>query len=366
MGNKPIHGSNQLEQDANIFNMNILDARFREIIDLLPVYLSIQDRELNILFANQTFINDFGNGVGKTCHEVYKTSKGKCPNCPVHKTFQDKKVHLSEETIQTLDGKISQMIIYSAPILDKTGDIESVMELAVNITKVKAIQKELTSVGQSMAYMSHGIKNILEALQGGSYIIDEGLHDEDLDLVRSGWDIVRNNILDISVITQNVLYSSKKRKPLFEKVFPDEILEVPVKLFNRKAAALNIVLTCEPNPDLPPVLVDIFSIRRMFNNLVSNAIEACQKDKAKDSHAITLKADIYNEFQFKFEVEDNGTGMDENTKKNMLKEFFSTKGTSGTGLGLAVVNQIVKEHHGKLEVESYPGKGSTFRIILKL
>ncbi len=346
--------------------INIPDTRFKEIIDLLPVYLSIQDRNLTILYANQTFKNDFGDGVGKRCYEVYKSADKQCPNCPVYKTFQDKKIHLSEETICTLDGKESQMIVYSAPITNKENKIESVMELAVNITKVKAIQKELSSIGQSMAFMSHGIKNILEALQGGSYIIDEGLHDNDLQLVRQGWDVVRNNLLDISVITQNVLYSSKKRTLRFEKVTPGEILEVAVKFFHHKAASLNIRLTHEFNPKLPPVMVDIFSIRRMFNNLVSNAIEACQKDTAKDSHAITLRADYFNEFQFKFEVEDNGTGMDEHTKKNMFKEFFSTKGTAGTGLGLAVVNQIVKEHHGKLEVDSSPGTGSLFRIIFKL
>ena len=53
-------------------------------------------------------------------------------------------------------------------------------------------------------------------------------------------------------------------------------------------------------------------------------------------------------------------------KKKIFREFFSTKGTEGTGLGLAVVSKIVKEHEGKIEVESIPGEGTLFRIILMI
>jgi len=66
------------------------------------------------------------------------------------------------------------------------------------------------------------------------------------------------------------------------------------------------------------------------------------------------------------EVEDNGIGMDEHTRENSFREFYSTKGTDGTGLGLLVVNEIVKAHGGRMEIFSSPGKGSTFRVILEL
>ena len=76
------------------------DLAFRNIIDLLPCYLSIQDRSMHILFANQNFKDDFGEGIGKLCHEVYKGSPERCEFCPVQKTFEDNKVHISEETVQ--------------------------------------------------------------------------------------------------------------------------------------------------------------------------------------------------------------------------------------------------------------------------
>jgi len=67
-----------------------------------------------------------------------------------------------------------------------------------------------------------------------------------------------------------------------------------------------------------------------------------------------------------FEIADNGTGMDQATRRNIFEEFFSTKGSSGTGLGLAVVEKVVNKHGGRIEVDSEPGKGSRFTAIFRL
>lgn len=67
-----------------------------------------------------------------------------------------------------------------------------------------------------------------------------------------------------------------------------------------------------------------------------------------------------------YEVEDNAYGMDTQIRKNLFKEFFSSKGDSGTGLGLMVVERIIRNHQGKIEVLTKPGKGSLFRIIFRL
>ena len=66
-----------------------------------------------------------------------------------------------------------------------------------------------------------------------------------------------------------------------------------------------------------------------------------------------------------FEVEDNANGMNQSTEENLFKEFFSTKGDTGTGLGLMVVDRIVKNHNGKIEVLTRPEIGSLFRAIFK-
>ncbi|MBT3311974.1 MAG: PAS domain-containing sensor histidine kinase [Desulfobacterales bacterium] len=342
------------------------DKFYSNIIDLLPVYLSIQNKELKIIYANRELKKDFGEVTGKLCHIAYKNSSKKCANCPVEKTFKDNKVHIGEKTVQIPGGKTSQLLIYSAPFYDNSNNELAVMELATNITKVKELQAELTGLGQSLAMMSHGIKNIMEGIQGGAYVIDEGIYDEDWNLVKKGWPIVKNNLIDISGIAQNVLYASKKRTIRLEKVFPADIVNHSINHFQGKADSHGIKLKPEINPDLSPVELDYFSIRRMLNNLVANAIDACSKDRKKKSHEIIVRADIYNELQFKFEVEDNGTGMENSMQKKIFGQFYSTKGSEGTGIGLAVVNKIVKEHNGKIEVDSESGKGSIFRVILRM
>jgi signal transduction histidine kinase len=351
---------------SNIKKPHIPGLNLDHIIDHLPCYVSIQDRDLRILFVNESFKRDFGDATGKRCHTVYKGSPDLCPNCPVRKTFRDKQVHNTEETVKLSNGKISQIFIQTSPIIDSRGQVTAVIEMATNITRMKLDRKELITLGQSIALLSHGIKNILEGLEGGAYVVDEGFKDGDMELARRGWRIVNKNIFDITDVVQNILYSSKNRPLKYESVLPAELLEDSVKLFREKAAAMNIQLEQRINPDVPEVRLDAASIRRMLHNLLWNALEACHSDREKKDHTVIVKSDHYDQNQFVFEITDNGVGMDNATRRNILEEFFSTKGSAGTGLGLAVVEKVVNKHGGRIEVESEPGMGSTFRIIFKL
>ena len=336
------------------------------IVDHLPSYVSIQDRNLRILFVNASFKRDFGDATGRLCHTVYKGSPDICPNCPVRKTFRDKKVHIAEETVKLSSGKICQIFIQTSPILDSTGAVTAVIEMATNISRVKIDRKELITLGQSIALLSHGIKNILEGLQGGAYVVDQGFKDGDLELAQKGWGIVNKNIFDITDVVQNILYSSKNRPLKYESVSPGELLEDSVQLFREKAAAMKIKLEQQINPTVPKVRLDAAAIRRMLHNLLWNALEACHNDRKKNEHTVVAKSDHFDENHFMFEISDNGIGMDKATQRNVLEEFFSTKGSAGTGLGLAVVDKVVNKHGGRIEVASEPGKGSSFKTIFNL
>jgi signal transduction histidine kinase len=337
-----------------------------QLVDLLPCYLSIQDRDLRILFVNLNFKNDFGDATGKLCYTVYKGSRQICPNCPVQKTFQDKRVHIGEETVQLANGKICQILIQTSPILDDNGEVTAVIEMATNITQVKIEQKELITLGQSIALLSHGIKNILEGLQGGAYVVDEGFKDEDLQLAKRGWKIVSKNIYDVTDVVQNVLYSSKNRPLKYDTASPGQLVKDALALFRDKAAAFNIRLREQINPFVPNIKLDVGSVRRMLNNLIWNALEACINDQDKKNHFVSVKTDVFDDDHIMFEIADNGLGMDQSTQQNIFEEFFSTKGSGGTGLGLAVVEKVVNKHGGKIEVTSRPAKGTKFTVIFPI
>ncbi len=344
----------------------LLDIGYRGIIDLLPCYLSIQDRSMNILFANENFRKDFGEGVGRPCHQVYKGSDDICGSCPVRESFEDKEVHLSEETVHLSHGEVSQLIVYSVPVLDLLGNVQAVMEMSTNITKVKKLHRELAFLGQSIAVLSHDMKNMLEGVQGGSYVLEEGLKDGDIALATRGWDIVKRNIGEISNIAQNILFSAKEREIECLEVSPGEIIKDTVAFFREKAAAMNIELAHYSDPALLSVDLDPASMRRVLSNLIWNAMEACKQDKSKDSHKVTIRAGFHDRFCCNFEVEDDGIGMDESQIESIFEEFYSDKGSDGTGLGLFVADRIVRQHGGRIEVLSSPGKGSTFRVILPM
>ncbi|MBT8332388.1 MAG: GHKL domain-containing protein [Deltaproteobacteria bacterium] len=337
-----------------------------QLVDHLPCYVSIQDRDLNLLYVNAKFKRDFGDGVGKKCHLVYKCSPEICPNCPVQKTFEDRRPHLTEENVTLTGGGISQVLIQTAPIIDKNGVVTAVIELATNITQLKKDRKELVTLGQSIALLSHGIKNILEGLQGGAYVVDEGFRDNDIEMARKGWNIVNKNIFEITDVVQNILYSSKDRALKYERVSPGQLAKDSLALFSDKAAILDVELKPQINDTIPAARLDIASIRRMLNNLIWNALEACFNDRQKKTHAVTVKTEKLDNDHFMFEISDNGIGMDDDTLRNIYEEFFSTKGSSGTGLGLAVVEKVVNRHGGKIEVTSAPGEGTRFTIIFKI
>ncbi len=361
-GKQPVSGGIMEPQGNPILS----DLGYRALIDLLPCYLSIQDRSLQILFTNQAFRKDFGDGTGRLCHLVYKGSPTPCHICPVQRAFNDKGIHLSEETVYLSSGKAGQMIVLATPIPDVSGNVVAVIEMSLNITTVREFEKELTFLGQSVAMLSHDIKNILEGLQGGAYVVDEGIKDKDMKLAGKGWEIVKKNIHEISAVVQNILYASKKRVPKREKVRPAELVKDVVVLFEEKARGLDIALIEKPNANLPEVSLDPQGIRRMLGNLILNALQACERDSLKEFHSIVVRTDLYDPGHFMFEVEDNGAGMDETTQSNLFEKFFSRKGSEGTGLGLMVVDQIVKAHGGRIEVLTAPEKGSTFRIIFRL
>ncbi len=348
-------------------NSELIDLTFKSIIDALPCYIMIQDRRFNILFANQRFKSDFGDdSINSYCYSVLKGSNHPCGKCPVSWTFKDKKVHIIEETIHLSDQTVIEMIAFSAPLFDAVGNVKACIKLLVNVGTIKDNHRELVTLGQSTALLSHDIKNILEGLQGGAYVVEEGLKDKDRDLALQGWGIVKKNITEITRITQNILFSAKKRKPVLKTVKPEEIVRQTGQLFAEKAGVMGIQLLLEANPKVPAMKIDPVGISRMLGNLIWNSLQACEKDTKKRKHLVFVRVDFYDNYHFLFEVEDNAQGMDSTTRKKLFKDFFSSKGDSGTGLGLMVVDRIAGNHNGKIEVLTKQGKGSLFRIIFRL
>ncbi len=222
--------------------------------------------------------------------------------------------------------------------------------------------ERLAAVGQTIATLSHHIKNILQGIRGGSYLIEMGLSAHDEAVVRKGWGMVERNQNKISSLVMDMLTFSKEREP--EPIAGDlntTVAEV-VELMQTRASELEVALDWHGAPDMPQALFDPEAIHRAVLNVVTNALDACEKQP--DARVAVSTVYLPGEKLLQIIVQDNGVGIPAEDLEKIFTIFVSQKGNRGTGLGLPVSQKILKEHGGRIRVESQAGHGS--RFILEL
>jgi len=227
------------------------------------------------------------------------------------------------------------------------------------------IQAErLAAVGQAIATLSHHIKNILQGIRGGSYLIDLGLNNKDDSVVRHGWSIVEKNQTKIYNLVMDMLSFSKDREPVLEPADLNETIGDVAELMQPRAAELGVKLSWQPCPNLPRLLIDAEGIHRAVLNIVTNAIDASE---GAENAEVGIKTVWDPQTSVaRIDVTDNGTGIDEADIPSIFQIYASTKGARGTGLGLPVSQKIIREHGGKISVSSRLGFGATFQIELPM
>ncbi|WP_435006252.1 ATP-binding protein [Tundrisphaera lichenicola] len=239
--------------------------------------------------------------------------------------------------------------------------------LAIENTQLyesKLQAERLAAVGQTIATLSHHIKNILQGIRGGSYLIDMGLNDKDDAIVRRGWGIVEKNQAKIYNLVMDMLSYSKDREPSLESADLNETVGDVVELMRPRADELGVALSWEPFSGLPAVQIDTDGIHRAVLNIVTNAIDASE-DVEGGKVTVSTTWDPKTMLA-RVIVADNGTGIPPGEIEKIFEVFASTKGSRGTGLGLPVSQKIAREHGGQIAITSEVGKGSTFTIEIPM
>ncbi len=361
-----------MEMSTDITEVKTLQRKLKEsqerlayLFEEVPCYISIQDRDLRITRVNRKFREDFGDGVGSRCYYVYKHRQEECLVCPVSATFADGQVHTSEEVLTSKNGEPIHVLVTTAPIRDRHGEISHVMEMSTNITEIRMLQSRLESLGMLVGSLSHGIKGLLTGLDGGVYFLTSGLEKDDMGRIKKGWDMLERNVAKIRHMILDLLYYAKEREPVWSPVAPHDLAESIAHLFEGKAEKLGITFEKSIALDMRTFEGDADALHAMLVSIVENSIDACRMDRMKKHHSIQFRVWQSMDDTF-FEVEDNGIGMDQETRDKLFCMFFSSKGIEGTGLGLFIANKIATLHGGKITVESSPGEGTTFLIRIPL
>lgn len=240
--------------------------------------------------------------------------------------------------------------------------------------------ERLAAMGQTIATLSHHIKNILQGVRGGSYLIELGLGEhakaltaDDTDreaaakavgTIQKGWGIVEKNQDRISSLVMDMLTYSKERKPDPEPCELNDIVGDVAEMLRTRAEEHGVELTWNPGEGLPTLRADPEAIHRAVMNIVTNAIDACtDRDPARIEMATSQNEANQT---LLVTVADTGEGIAPDRLASIFSAFESSKGSHGTGLGLAVTQKIAEEHGGSVSVQSEVGRGSTFQLELPI
>lgn len=229
--------------------------------------------------------------------------------------------------------------------------------------------ERLAAIGQTIAILSHHMKNILQGMRGGGYLISAGLEREDPEAIRRGWQIVEKNQERVSNLVLDMLSYSKDRQPERSITNLNRVAADVLELMQVRAEEQGCKLDFRPAEDLPDGFFDPEAMHRAVLNLVTNAIDAV----AETDNACVLVATGFSSTDgWWLEVADNGPGIDPEDREKVFSLFESKKGARGTGLGLPVSQKIVDEHGGQIVLrtggqaasDGAYETGCTFRIML--
>jgi PAS domain S-box-containing protein len=333
------------------------------------------DRELTVVVFNPVAERIFGYHREEVVQQKKITELLPAVTLPLfagdpHDVRAPMKLSLAEIDLTARDGSKIPVSFHGTTLHDQRSLLGTVCFLE-DLREIKRLKAELlqaerlAAIGQTVAGVAHGIKNILHGFKGGSYLVNIGIERNDREKLEKGWRIVQRNIGRTSELVMDLLSYAKERAAELKHCQPNAIAQDVCDLLRPLAEQNQVTLTLETDPNLGTVWIDPHSLHQSLSNLVSNAIDACLLDEAADkTWQVEVSTARESDRQLRISVSDNGMGMDAEVKARLFTAFFSTKGHRGTGLGLLVTRKLIEEHGGSIEVTSRKGRGTTVTFWL--
>jgi signal transduction histidine kinase len=225
--------------------------------------------------------------------------------------------------------------------------------------------ERLSAIGQTIAGLSHAIKNIAGGLKGGAYVLEKGIELNHPEYLARGWTMVKGNVDKITNLSLDLLDYAKPSGTRYRLADPNQPAREVVELMRARATERGVGLELEVAPGMHPLYIDPEGLHRCLLNLVTNAIDACEGEGEEDAsrpHLVVVTVLADHDWGVTYRVSDNCCGMPPEVRENIFQRFFSTKGNRGTGIGLMLTKKIVDDLKGSIEVETEAGVGSTFTV----
>ena len=390
-----IHNSNlddELRQelkDRTLAEKALKDAHetFLTVLDSIDATIYVADMETyEILFMNRCMEDAFGgNFKGHKCWEVFRSASGPCEHCTSHQLL-DKDGCPTGVHVWEGQNPITKRWYLNHDRAIKWTDGRFVrMQIATDISRIKELESErreaevrlrqshkMEAIGTLAGGIAHDFNNILSAIIGYTELslIDASpgsmLHANLREVINAG-----NRARDL---VGQILTFSRQSEHQHRPVQLGPITREALKLL-RSTLPSTIEIRQQIGKDLSPVLADPTQIHQILMNLCTNAAHAMQEEGGilevlldrfeYEPEEKNRYPDLNTDPHLRILVKDTGSGISTEIIDSIFDPYFTTKQTGeGTGLGLSVVHGIVKSYGGDISVQSSPGEGTTFEIVL--
>jgi two-component system cell cycle sensor histidine kinase/response regulator CckA len=290
----------------------------------------------------------------------------------MRRALQGEPVHGERVRRRTRDGRERILEVYAGPMTDDGGAAVGVASHMVDVTEREALeaqlrqQQKMEAIGQLSGGVAHDFNNMLTAIRGHAELARAGADPADAELLEDLAEIVRSADR-ASDLTRQLLAFARKSPVDPRGLDPGSAVREIAPML-RRLLGERVHLELEVDPAAGRVRADRAQLDQLVLNLAVNA-----RDAMPDGGRLVISVrDVAAEGRagsqgrcVEIAVSDTGIGMDEATRARIFEPFFTTKAPgSGTGMGLATVFGIVSMADGSVSVDSAPGAGSTFRVLL--
>jgi two-component system phosphate regulon sensor histidine kinase PhoR len=339
---------------------------YRFIIDSLPSAVLTVNADLEITGFNPWAEKVTGytekEALGRYCGEILQG--GMChAHCPLRTVLKGHRpVSLVETTIMNKWGETIPVRMNTAGLLDDHGHLIGGVESFQDISRLKSLEREKDNL---ISMFAHDMKSSLTVIGGFVLRLIKKIRQIDEEKQKKYLDIIKNESGKLESLINNFLEFSRlqtgRLKFNFSATSLDKELMELVDSYQLTATQSGLGLELKNEEELPVIEADAGQLRRAFSNLLDNAIKF-----SKEKGTITLSTHE-TEKEVLVTVKDEGIGIERDDAPYIFDSFRRGKNTEkkeGFGLGLAAVKTIVEGHGGRVRVDSEPGKGSVFTVVL--
>lgn len=263
----------------------------------------------------------------------------------------------------------------TSPLLLADGERIGIVLVLRDLTNIRELEEavrqadRLSTLGALAAGLAHEIKNPLGGIKGAAQLLERELPEG--SELREYTSIMLKEAGRVNKIVEELLSLTAPRKLALAQVNLHRVLGDIIMLQKKAVEEKKVAFQQNFDLSIPPILADESLLTQLFLNLIKNAMEAVESrghiritTRMVSDYSMTQKGERLSRM-VAIDVTDNGPGMEKEQLKNLFTPFFTTK-PKGTGLGLAICHKIVSEHRGMIKVDSAPGKGSTFTVLIPL